>query len=319
MRNITASDGDNLKQDLNQLRVLAALGQTHRLERAAQLLDMTQPGVSNALKRLRDQYGDPLFVRSARGMVPTPRGQQLIEAANDILNLYEQRMLGSASFDAATSETEFRFAMSDIGEMVFLPRILEHLRVHAPRATVRIRNLTPSALASGLEDGSTDLAVGYFPDFKGGSFFQQRLFPHGFVCLVRADHPSVGKVLTKSTFLSLGHAVVQAEGRSQEIFEQYLRKHKIERRVVLHVPHFMSIPLVIARSDLIVTVPLAVGFAFTQFTGLRLLRPPFTLPRFELKQHWHRRFHKDARNSWARAMIASLFNEEQDEWKGVNV
>jgi DNA-binding transcriptional LysR family regulator len=112
---------------------------------------------------------------------------------------------------------------------------------------------------------------------------------------------------------------VQAEGRSQEVFEQYLRKHGIERRVVLHVPHFMSIPLVIAKSDLIVTVPLAVGASFAQFTGLKLLRPPFSLPSFELKQHWHRRFHKDARNTWARGMIASLFNERQDEWRAVKL
>jgi DNA-binding transcriptional LysR family regulator len=248
-------------------------------------------------------------------MEPTPRGLQLVEAAQEILKQYEQRMLGSSQFAPGTSETEFRFAMSDIGEMVFLPRVLGYLQEHAPRASVRVMNPDPSELARGLEDASIDLAVGYVPDLKGGSYYQQRLFPHGFVCLARADHPLVGKTLTRSAFLSLGHAAVHAEGRSQEVFEQYLRKQGIERRVVLNVPHFMSIPLVIAKSDLIVTVPLAVGASFAKFTGLKLLRPPFNLPRFDLKQHWHRRFHKDARNAWARAMVASLFNEGRDEWK----
>jgi DNA-binding transcriptional LysR family regulator len=199
--------------------------------------------------------------------------------------------------------------------MVFLPRLLEYLGVRAPPASVRAVNLRPDALARALEEGSVDLAVGYFPDVKGGNYFQQRLFSHGFVCLARADHPVVGKQLTRAGFLSLEHAVVQAEGRSQEVFEQYLRKHRIERRVVLNVPHFMSIPLVIAKSDLIATVPLAVGTSFAKFTPLKLVKPPFELPRFDLKQHWHRRFHKDARNVWLRSVIASLFNESQDEWR----
>jgi DNA-binding transcriptional LysR family regulator len=308
-----------VRHDLNQLWVLAALGQTRHVEQAAQLLGITQPGVSNALKRMRERFGDPLFVRTGRGMEPTPRGRQLVQSAQEILKQYEQRMLDSARFDPATTDTELRLAMSDIGEMVFLPRILEHLRVHAPRATVRAMNLRPSALAQALEEGSVDLAVGYFPDVKGANYFQQRLFSHGFACLVRADHPIVGKKLTRAAFMSLGHAVVQAEGRSQEVFEEYLRKQGIERRVVLNMPHFMSLPLVIAKSDLIVTVPLAVGTSFAQLAPLKLLAPPFELPRFDLKQHWHRLFHKDPRNVWMRSVIAALFNESQDEWRDIDL
>jgi len=305
-----------MRDDLNHLWVLAALGQTRRVEHAAQLLGMTQPGVSNALRRLRQHFGDPLLVRTGRGMEPTPRGQQLIDAAQTLVAEYQARVVAASPFDPATSATECRFAMSDIGEMVFLPRILEYLRLHAPRTSVRSVNLAPRALAEALEDGGADLAVGYFPDVKGGSYFQQRLFSHGFVCLVRADHPKVGSRLTRADFLALGHAVVQAEGRSQEVFEEYLRKLGVQRRVVLHVPHFMSIPLVIAKSDLVVTVPLAVGVAFARLTPVKLVRPPFALPRFDLKQHWHRRYHKDARNIWLRAMMMTLFNEDRGEWRG---
>jgi DNA-binding transcriptional LysR family regulator len=304
-----------MKHDLNELWVLAALGQTGRVGQAAQLLGITQPGVSNALKRLRDHYGDPLFVRTAGGLEPTPRGLQLVQAAQDILKQYEQLMFGATPFHAATTQTEFCFAMSDIGEMVLLPRVLEYLRVNAPQARLRAVSLSPDSLAIALQEGKVDLAIGYFPDLKGSSFFQQRLFPHGFVCLARAGHPAVKNGLTRSVFLSLGHAVVRAEGRSQEVFEQYLIKQGIKRRIVLNVPHFMSIPLVIAKSDLIATVPLAVGASFAEFTKLKLLRPPFSLPQFDLKQHWHRRFHKDLRNAWARRMFETLFNESQDEWK----
>jgi DNA-binding transcriptional LysR family regulator len=306
-----------VRDDLNQLWVLAAMGQARRVEHAAQLLGMTQPGVSNALRRLRERFGDPLFVRTGRGMEPTPRGAEYIEAAQEIIKQYERRMRGPARFDPEATDTEFRFAMTDIGEILFLPRILEFLRVHAPRATVRGVSLPPRALAQALEEGSVDLAVGYFPDVKGSSYFQQRLFSHGFVSLVRADHPLVGRKLTRASFLSLGHAVVQAEARGQELFEHYLRKHRIRRRVVLHVPHFMSIPLVIAKSDLIATVPFAVGISFGELAPLRLMRPPFDLPHIDLKQHWHRRFHKDARNVWLRSMVVSLFNVSKDEWRAL--
>lgn len=308
-----------MRDDLNQLWVLAALGRTRRVEHAAQLLGMTQPGVSNALRRLRKRFGDPLLVRTGRGMEPTPRGQQLINAAQVLVEDYEARVLAASPFDPATSVTEFRFAMSDIGEMVFLPRILEYLHRHAPQVSVRSLNLRPRALAEALEDGEVDLAVGHFPDVKGNSYFQQRLFSHRFVCLVRAHHPRVGSKLERADFLKLGHAVVQAEGRSQEVFEEYLRKLGVQRKVVLTVPHFMSIPLVIAKSDLVVTVPLAVGVAFAKLAPLKMVSPPFALPRFALKQHWHRRFHKDPRNIWLRAMVTTLFNSEHDEWRGIEL
>ena len=304
-----------MEYDLNLLRVLAALAQTRRVTAAADLLGMTQPGVSNALRRLRAAYDDPLFVRTARGMEPTSRAVPLIQGAREILDLYATRMGPQPQFQPRTTQTEFRFALSDIGEMVFLPRILEHLRAHAPRATVRSVTLTPESLSRALQEGTVDLALGYFPDLRGAGFFQQKLFSHGFVCLVRRDHPLADKRLTERRFLELEHAVVQAEGRSQEVFEQYLRRKRIQRRVVLHVPHFMSIPMVIAKSDLIVTVPLAVGTAFASEARLRLLELPFKLPRFDLKQHWHRSAHKDTRHRWLRSQISLLFNAKTDEWR----
>lgn len=309
-----------MKQDLNLIRVLVAIDQHRRMAQAASALGITQPGLSNALRRLRAAYDDPLFVRSPRGMQPTPRALELIEVARQILELHETKMLGEAAFVPQSTRTEFHLAMSDIGEMVFLPRIIEHLRVHTPYAAVRCSVFPPDELTHAFEDGRLDLAVGYFPDLKGGNVFQQKLFSHGFVCLVRADHPRIGKRLTRKQFLESGHAAVHAEGRSQEVFEQYLRRKRIARRVVLHVPHFMSIPYVIASSDLIVTVPLAVGTAFaTAVTHLKLMSTPFDLPRFDLKQHWHRRFHHDPRNRWLRNQIAQLFNETTDEWRAIEL
>jgi DNA-binding transcriptional LysR family regulator len=206
--------------------------------------------------------------------------------------------------------------MSDVGEMVFLPPILDRLRRVAPHASVRSVTLPPRELERELESGDIDLAVGYFPDLRKNHFFAQRLFTHEFCCLLRADHPIQGDRLTLKQFQSAEHAVIRAEGRSQEVFENYLERHRIKRRVALLAPHFMSIPMIVARSDLIATVPHAIGVWFARSNAnLRVAAPPFRSPRFDLKQFWHRRYHEDLRNRWLRSMIAELFNDATDEWK----
>ena len=167
----------------------------------------------------------------------------------------------------------------------------------------------------GLESGDIDLAVGYFPDLRGNNFFQQRLFSHRFICLMRRDHPFSRAPLTLDQFLECGHAVVRAEGRSQEILENYLDKQRIRRRAVLETPHFMSLPFILSRTDLIATVPHAIGFAYVaEHASITLAEPPLPLPRFDLRQHWHRKFHNDPRTTWLRGVVASLFNDALDEW-----
>jgi DNA-binding transcriptional LysR family regulator len=301
--------------DLNLLRILISLADSHYVSLAAARLGMTQPGVSNALRRMRLEYGDPLFIRTAAGMQPTPRAAQLISSARVILDLYDREFSGTAVFSPAATSQEIKLAMSDIGEMVFLPRIVAQLQALAPRATIRAVSLPHAHLQSAMRNGAIDLAIGYFPDLKGSQFFQKRLFSHSFVCLVRSDHPCAAAPLTKRVFAQLNHAVVQAEGRSQEVFERYLHGIGLRRRTALHVPHFMSIPYVIAKSDLIVTVPLAVGAAFAERGDIKMLHPAFAVPRFALKQHWHRRVHQDVRNQWLRSTIAAIFTSRSDVWR----
>jgi hypothetical protein len=124
---------------------------------------------------------------------------------------------------------------------------------------------------------------------------------------VREGHPLSGAQLTEAQFLSAQHAVVQQEGKSHEVFEEALAAQGLARRVVLSIPHFLAIPLVIAESDLIVTVPYAIGMSFAQMAGLRILRPPIEVAPAEVKQHWHARFHHDRVNGWLRGAVAELF------------
>ncbi len=301
--------------DLNLLRVVVALYDARSVSRAAQHLGISQPAVSTALGRLRRAFGDPLFVKTAQGMSPTARSHALAAAAREALARIASDVLSESAFDPATTTRAFTLALSDVGEMVFLPRILERLRQQAPQAALRSVSPPPAQIEHGLESGEIDLAIGYFPDLKSSAFYQQRLLTHRFVCLLRADHPIRASRLTPEQFLALGHAVVRAEGRSQEIFEKYLARRKIARRIVLSTPHFMSIPTVIGKSDLVVTLPHAIGLFFSQ-TGanIRIVEPPYALPRIELRQHWHRNAHHDPKNKWLRRLVAALFSDASDEW-----
>jgi DNA-binding transcriptional LysR family regulator len=301
--------------DLNLLRVVVALYDAGSVGRAAQSLGMSQPALSAALARLRQAFGEPLFVRTARGMSPTPRAHALAAGAREVLARVADEVLSEATFEPATTTARFTFALSDVGEMVFLPKILESLQRLAPQARVRSLSLPPARLEQALESGEVDLAVGYYPDIRSSAFFQQRLFTHRFSCLLRADHPIRGRKLTLDKFLALGHAVVRAEGRSQEIFEKYLERKKIARRIVLLTPHFMSIPTIIGKTDLVVTLPHAIGLFFSQAgANIKVMEPPLPIPRIELRQHWHRNAHHDPKHKWLRRLVAELFSNAEDDW-----
>ena len=302
--------------DLNLLAVAVAVHEERSVTRAAAKLDRSQPSISMALKKLRETLGDPLFVKTASGMEPTPCANNLVAEAREMLRRLDDRVLAQIPFEPGASSMTLSIALSDVGEMVFLPRIIERVKALAPSACVRSVSAPPPELQAGLECGDIDLAVGYFPDLRGRSFMQQRLFNHHFVCLLRADHPICSDRLTLDQFLALEHAVVHAEGRSQEILERFLLAKKIERKVALVTPHFMSLPMIIARSDLVATVPHAVGiYCAGPASSIKALRLPFDVPPIELKQHWHRRFQNDTRHRWMRRLIRELFSSENDEWR----
>ena len=303
------------KVDLNLLPIALALYDELNVSRAAQKLGMSQPAVSMALRKLRATFNDQLFVRAPNGITATPRAHALIEVARPLVTQLYEGMLAEDRFDPAATTRPFTFSLSDVGEMVFLPKLLERLRARAPDAPIRSVSAVPQEIAEGLESAEIDLAIGYFPDLRRQSFFQQRLFTHHFACLMRAKHPMRQPRLSLDAFLSMEHAVVRAEGRSQEIFERFLERSRIQRKIVLFTPHFLSLPMIIARSDLLTTVPHALALYFVRLSpDLAVAQPPFAIAGFDLKQHWHRKYHHDARNRWLRQQVAELFNDESDEW-----
>jgi DNA-binding transcriptional LysR family regulator len=295
--------------DLNLLRVFEAVWRHGHLGLASKELELSQSALSHALKRLRDGIGDPLFVKAASGMQPSARAVQLGPIVQSILASVREQVLAAPRFDPKHATRSFTIALVDVGEMALLPKLLGRLMSEAPSVDVRSVSMPPRELVLALQRAEVDLAIGYFPDIDGLDLLQQRLFRHGFVCLARTRHPVVRGTLTKKQFCELPHAVVQTKSRSQEIVEQYLRQHGIRRRELLRSPHFLSIPMVIASTDLVVTVPQPVGEVFGRIGELQVLQPPYPIPSFDIKQYWHRCQHADPGNRWLRNMVANLLVE----------
>ncbi|MBT0669203.1 LysR family transcriptional regulator [Novosphingobium profundi] len=310
---------DYRRFDLNLLVVLDALLEQGGVSAAARKLGMSQPNVSFALTKLRAQFGDELLVRSGNAMKPTALGETLRGPIRRVLNGVQEEVLAERSFDPATSERRFVISTSDIGELVFLPRLMAELARRAPGVTLRSRSMTPGELAQAMAEGEVDLALGYFPDLDGSQFLTQKLFDHPFACIARAGHPLVRPGWSLATFLELGHIAVAQRGRSQELFEECLKARGLSRRIALQSPHFMSVPLLVAGSDLISTVPEAVGAIFATMAPLQLIDPPLTSPRINLQQFWHRRVHEDPAVRWLRSLIAELFlgrDPSPERWPG---
>ncbi len=300
--------------DLNALRILVALHDARNVTLGAAALEMSQSGFSTALARLRKQLGDPLFVRTRHGMEPTDRAMIIIETARRILEDVQQSVFEQPVFRPQDEQVEFRLSMADVAEVVFLPRLVAHLRRVAPGVSVQTESLQPEPLRAAMEAGRVDLAVGYFPDLEIGGFFQQRLYTHTYACMLRRDHPALARTLTKDAYGTLDHAVVTSPARTNELFERFLERHHIRRRIAVRTPHHLSLPFIVAQSELVATVPVATAYYFARLGAVAMAPLPFKPPVFSVQQHWHRRNHKNPRTVWLRQQMTSLFNDASDPW-----
>jgi DNA-binding transcriptional LysR family regulator len=294
--------------DLNLLRVLVEMHRARNVSRAAEALGLSQPAASLALQRLRRALNDPLFVRAPGGILPTARCSKIAQGAEKALESVKREVLDEPSFTPASSVRRFCFNMNDIGEMALLPRIVAFLARDAPRCDVRSETLPARELDEGLRSGRVDLALGYFPGLERHGLFKQQLFMRSFACLVRKGHPLVqAPRVPLNTFVQLSHVVVQPEGRSQDLFETALKTQGLSRRIGLVTRHFMSLPDIIANTDLIATVPDTLAEYFGRVVGLRIVQPPIRVPRYPINQYWDERFHREPALQWMRAQCVRLF------------
>jgi len=293
------------KLDLEWLKVFDGIWQTASVSQAAERLGIAQAAASAALNKLRLHFGDRLFERTALGMQPTPHAQKIQPALREALAQLEQARLSREGFDPARAQRRFRICLTDISEVVLLPRLLNHLRQVAPGIQIETE-IVSAASARRLEDGDVDLAVGFMPQLETG-FYGQTLFRQNFVCLVARSHPRIGERLTKRGFAAEAHAVVGSSGTGHAIVDKVIARQGIERRVAAQLSSFLGVARIVAQTELLVIVPRILGEVLAAQEPVKLVEPPFALPDYAVRQHWHARFHADDGNAWLRRTMAELF------------
>ncbi|HKY21373.1 MAG TPA: LysR family transcriptional regulator [Vicinamibacterales bacterium] len=294
--------------DLKLIYVFEALIKYRNVSRAAEELDISQPSLSQGLAKLRREFGDRLFVRTSEGMMPTTCAAALAEPMLEMANIYRERILLRRQFNPLTSEHVFTIAASDIGELVFIPRLMHALETRAPRVRLSAHRWESGTLLSSLQSGEADVAIGGYPSLEAG-IRERRLYQEHYVCLVRGDHPTIRGELTRETFLSGSHILVAAHsaGHIHQRAERLLRQLLDPYSIKATSQSFLLSALLLPQTDCILTVPSQVAVKLSGMLGLQVLAPPIEFEPFDVMVLWHERFHKDPAHQWLRGLIAEIF------------
>jgi DNA-binding transcriptional LysR family regulator len=290
--------------DIRLLQVFEEIYKTRSVSRAAESLGLGQPAVSIALGKLRQHYGDLLFVRTTNGMEPTPLGQELVQPIRQALEALQAAVGYRTEFDPITAQRTFRIAMTDISQLVLLPGLWATLRRAAPGIHIEVVDLGTET-AHLLETGAVDLALGFIPQLEAG-FYQQVLFHQHYVCLVSRRHPRIQGSLSLAQFEAEDHAVVMTSGTGHMFVDKELARQNITRKVAVRLPNFLGVAFVIESTDLLVTIPARLGEMLTGRGDFVAYPVPFPLPEYSVKQHWHERYHEDPANRWLRGVVWTL-------------
>ncbi|CAN7347252.1 LysR family transcriptional regulator [Pseudoduganella sp. LjRoot289] len=292
--------------DLNLLVVFQEVLREGQISAAARRLKLSQSAVSNALARLRRTFGDELFVRTANGMQPTPYAEQLAEPIGAALAAVTQALNRQEPFNPLTSERQFTIAMTDVGEVYFMPPLIEHCGRLAPGA--RIVTVRPGGvdLKEEMAAGRIDLALGAF-DNVSSALYQKRLFRQHYVSMFRAGHPLGKGTPTLKQFLAARHLLVASNESPYDKVNDLLRNAGAQAEGRFGVPHFTAVPYIVSGSDLVVTVPQKLAERAAAPFKLQYVVPPLKLPTLQTNMFWHRRYAQDEGHLWLRGLMTDVF------------
>jgi DNA-binding transcriptional LysR family regulator len=292
--------------DLNLLVFFDAVMTERSVTRAARLVGRSQPAVSSALGRLRHLFDDPIFVRGSKAMLPTPRAVELYPmvraALNNVATVFRR-----PEFQPRTCTARFSIAATDQAELVLLPRLIRRLRMEAPAVTVSVRRLREMFVApeEELQSGALDFALGTFaqpPPLESG-LYAHPLYIERPYTIARADHPLLRRGLSLKQFLKAKHVVVYYPGEGPGFIDRVLSEKGLERQIAISVPHFLTVPYVVAESDLIATVPAIVAKRFATTLSLHVAKCPVAVPRITMNLLWHKRTHAEVAHGWFRRLL----------------
>ena len=296
--------------DLNLLRIFDAVMAEGSLTRAAEVLAITQPAASHALKRLHEAVGESLLVRNAYGMTPTPKAEALWPEVRAALAALQQA-LAPGEFDPQTEAVSFRLAMTDATAILLAPALVTVIEREQALCNLRVLPLTTREPRRLLQQGEVDLAVGAFPETvtallaagRDAALRHARLYDTRYVCVMRQGHPLAGQPLTLDAYCNAHHLLASSTGRPQGYVDHALTTLSRQRRVVLTVNQYFTAGQVVTQSDLLSVLPLAFLPA-TGHEGELLVRElPFDLGAMQVSMLWHMRRDAEPAHRWLRERV----------------
>jgi DNA-binding transcriptional LysR family regulator len=295
--------------NLRELRVLEVLLRERSITRTALVLETTQPAISKTLKHLREQFSDPLFVRNGHAMQPTAKVLHMAAQLRSLLEVADGLRADTLAFDSGRSDRLFSLLLTDVGMIRFLPPLIARIAAIAPNVSVRAVPLDARQFELKLETGEADLALGAFPQ-AAVHLRRQRLFSDGYLSVMRKKHPRLQKSQSRSGFLEQRHILITASETGHAAHgaaQRALAAEIAPSNILLRVPSFIAGAIAASETDGIATLPANLADSLAGPLGLVAFKTPIALPRIEIAQYWHERYHRDAGHRWIRSVIFELF------------
>jgi DNA-binding transcriptional LysR family regulator len=290
--------------DLNLLVAFDVLMRELNVTRAAEQMYITQSAMSHTLHKLRQQLDDPLLVKTPSGMKPTERALALINPVRALLVETERLIQPPLAFDAASSQRRFVLAATDYIEFLLMPELSGLIEKTAPGIDIHVKRTEMSFPVAQLENGSLDIVLGFESVLNPPAHLhRQFLFSDSMACVVRQGHPLISKPPSLEEFVAVPHMLISRTGSSVGIIDQKLAELGLERRIKLIVPHFLSAPLIVAKTDMILSLPYRIAEQFTKIAPLAIFPVPIELPEYDLCMIWHPLRDKDPAHLWLRDKI----------------
>lgn len=298
------------KQDIGLLMCFEAIAASGSVSKAAQQMHVTQPAMSNALGRLRKLFADPLFVKTREGVAPTPKALQLAEPIRKALAGVDEIFAPAGKFDPRTARARLTVTATDYVEFVLMPRLVRHLEKYAPGIDLEIRVTNRDMASQWIERGEIDFRIGWLRQPPGRLHFKT-LYRDRLVCLVRRNHPSVRSSLTAEQYCALRH-VRTATHRLTELTESgpiidaAVAQLGRELRIAVRSQDFVTVPFIVARSNLVATIPERLAKPFLNTLPIKMLEPPITLPEIAITLFWHERTQNSPLHKWFRTVASNI-------------
>jgi len=301
--------------DLNLLHVFVVIHQEASITRAAEVLNLSQPAVSNRVAKLRSLFGDPLFVRAGNGVAPTPLAQRLIVPVREALSTLERAFGEHEPFDPATSHRILRFSMSDFAEAILLAPLVGELSSTGSRMKVENFFVPERDLHEKLASGELDFAIEFRPPSEP-NLRRVLLMEDEFVCVMRSGHPALEGEFTLGAYLQLEHLHIFNRPRFSNLVDGALAAAKQRRRVTVSIEHCLAVGSILAMSDLCVTIPRIFVERFLPDEGFAMRPTPFPMAPLQTWLLWHPATERSPAHGWVKQIMQRLTASRDEQAAG---